>query len=581
MTPRRFCILASTASVIAIAIGVFVFTAHPALAQGAVANLTEVADATNLGQEDIRIIIGRVVRIVLGFLGIVAVLLVMYGGFLWMTARGDTDKVEQARKVLMNAGIGLIIILSSLAITQFVLNALSTALGLGQSSGGGDAVELIDPFSTALGAGSIDWHYPRRNALDVPRNTNLSVAFRDPISPGSIMDGYADDPTAILPLKEGSVLIYQTDAGRAAAISAAAVQVAMTPDQTTFVFNPDAFLGSASANTGYTVELTPDITLATGTSAFTGAFGDGYSWRFEVSTELDLTPPTVESVIPVKDSTVARNILIQVNFSEAVDPTTASGFYPGVPPIPNFTNITATYDENSTVGGTWTTVNQSETSEFVSNNACGTNSCGETIYCLPGNEVISVEVLAASVGTDAPAAALPYNGVVDMAGNALDGNDDGTATGPVTDSYAWGFSTTNDIELDPPVVTAMTPTITPGNPAQNIDFDQPVRLTFDSLLSLSSVTADNITVHTPSEALWFFFESTIVPVATGFAHQVTINHGIFSANILYGLETDSGLRSVYQNCFTPSRTTSCVGTGANCCNDQAQAGACSYPNFTL
>src|SRR3989338_3740076 len=87
MTQRRFCILGSIASVIALAIGVFVFTAHPTLAQGTVANLTEVADATNLGQEDIRIIIGRIVRIVLGFLGIVAVLLVMYGGFLWMTDR--------------------------------------------------------------------------------------------------------------------------------------------------------------------------------------------------------------------------------------------------------------------------------------------------------------------------------------------------------------------------------------------------------------------------------------------------------------------------------------------------------------
>ena len=39
------------------------------------------------------------------------------------------------------------------------------------------------------------------------------------------------------------------------AIDAATIQMAMTPDQTTFVFNPDAYLGSASADTGYTVEL--------------------------------------------------------------------------------------------------------------------------------------------------------------------------------------------------------------------------------------------------------------------------------------------------------------------------------------
>ena len=286
MLVRRFRIFTLLATATMVGVGIFVM-AHPALAQGAVANLTEVADATGLGQEDIRIVIGRIVRIVLGFLGIIATLLVMYGGYLWMTAHGDTERVDEARKVLTNAGIGLIIILSSLAITQFVLNALQSALGLGGSSSSGDAVEMIDPFSTALGAGSINWHYPRRNAQDVPRNTNLSVAFREAIDPGSLMDGYADDPAAVLPLKEGSVFIYPTDAGRAGAIDAATIQMTMTPDQTTFVFNPDAYLGSASADTGYTVELTPDITLATGASAFTGAFGDGYIWRLPFPTELD------------------------------------------------------------------------------------------------------------------------------------------------------------------------------------------------------------------------------------------------------------------------------------------------------
>ena len=86
------------------------------------------------------------------FLGIIATLLVMYGGYLWMTAHGDTERVDEARKVLTNAGIGLVIVLSSLAITQFVLNA-PVGAWVGGSSSSGDAVEMIDPFSTALGAG--------------------------------------------------------------------------------------------------------------------------------------------------------------------------------------------------------------------------------------------------------------------------------------------------------------------------------------------------------------------------------------------------------------------------------------------
>ena len=84
---------------------------------------------------------------------------------------------------------------------------------------------------------------------------------------------------------------------------------------------------------------------------------------------------------------MARNILIQVNFNEAVDPTQASGFYPGVPPIPNFANLSARDSADAIIGGAWTAVNQSLTSEFVSNNACGINSCGETIYCCRATKI--------------------------------------------------------------------------------------------------------------------------------------------------------------------------------------------------
>ncbi len=56
----------------------------------------------------------------MGLLGIVATVLMLYAGFLWMTAGGEDAKVEKARKIIFGAIIGIIIILTAFAITRFV-----------------------------------------------------------------------------------------------------------------------------------------------------------------------------------------------------------------------------------------------------------------------------------------------------------------------------------------------------------------------------------------------------------------------------------------------------------------------------
>ena len=69
-------------------------------------------------------IIGQVINIILGFLGIVLLLLILYAGFLWMTAGGDESKVKTARQIIANSIIGLIIIVAAFAISNFVLQSL-------------------------------------------------------------------------------------------------------------------------------------------------------------------------------------------------------------------------------------------------------------------------------------------------------------------------------------------------------------------------------------------------------------------------------------------------------------------------
>ncbi|HEX9664390.1 MAG TPA: hypothetical protein VGA49_01060, partial [Patescibacteria group bacterium] len=67
---------------------------------------------------------GRIIGVFLGFLGVIALVLVLYAGFLWMTAGGNEEKVTKARKLMTSAVIGLIIILISGFITVFIMSKL-------------------------------------------------------------------------------------------------------------------------------------------------------------------------------------------------------------------------------------------------------------------------------------------------------------------------------------------------------------------------------------------------------------------------------------------------------------------------
>ena len=71
---------------------------------------------------DPRRVVVEVIRIILGFLGILAVIIVLYAGFKWMTAGGNEERVGDAKKILIAGLIGLIIIVFSYAIVNFIIN---------------------------------------------------------------------------------------------------------------------------------------------------------------------------------------------------------------------------------------------------------------------------------------------------------------------------------------------------------------------------------------------------------------------------------------------------------------------------
>lgn len=80
---------------------------------------------------DPRVMAARVITRVLGFLGIIMVALVIYSGWQYMSAGGDKAKLEEAKKRIQNAVIGLIIILSAYTITNFVIECSGSVIDRG------------------------------------------------------------------------------------------------------------------------------------------------------------------------------------------------------------------------------------------------------------------------------------------------------------------------------------------------------------------------------------------------------------------------------------------------------------------
>jgi quinol-cytochrome oxidoreductase complex cytochrome b subunit len=72
-------------------------------------------------------IVSALLRWFLTILGILAVIYFIYGGSLYLTAGSDPEKATKGRTVIINAIIGIIIIVASFVIVQLVSNALATA----------------------------------------------------------------------------------------------------------------------------------------------------------------------------------------------------------------------------------------------------------------------------------------------------------------------------------------------------------------------------------------------------------------------------------------------------------------------
>ncbi len=77
------------------------------------------------------IIIAGIVNLVLSVAGVIAIAVVLWGGYQWLTSLGNEEKIRRAKTTLANGAIGLAIIFTSYIVTRFIVFALAGATGAG------------------------------------------------------------------------------------------------------------------------------------------------------------------------------------------------------------------------------------------------------------------------------------------------------------------------------------------------------------------------------------------------------------------------------------------------------------------
>lgn len=566
----------------------FLIDLTPALAQtqSTLQTLTETNKAAGLGTASLGKIVGGIIRIFFTLLGIIVVGLCIYGGYVWMMARGEEKEVERAKAILRNGVIGLIIVFAAFGITEFIMGKLfgqksvfqkSAAPSGEQTTKAGDLGSY--PNTSALGK-VIQSHDPARDATNVMRNTLIQVVYKNAVDPESVIDASAKnviykaaknekgEEVKLLvagPALHDNFKLYVTKDGVSTALKSEQVWVTIGgegTDSTVVTYDPLPLLGSSNAQTQYTAELGAGIhrLQPKGASIFSG-FSGGYPWKFTVGTEVDLTPPRVVSFGPAANGKFDRNITVRITFSEPINLASAVGQYNGV--VLKFDNVALIRPDKSIVYGAWRPGAGFNQIEFTPTQECAVNSCGQKIFCLPSKE--QLELHARSGELQEPGVSpqikvqVGYRGITDNANNALDGGGKegakrwsatgGKPSGSPTDDFFYTFSTSESTKTTAPRITGIDPPIAATQKSTPpVIATTPVSVTFDSLMKTSTFSNVELRAKNPKAQAGFW---TIGETVNGVT-KMTISHAPFAKNSAYAPVIPSSVQDEYQNCFLAS-----------------------------
>lgn len=338
-----------------------------ALAQGPL-SFGDLGNRTGLPSTDLRLVLVNVIRWALGILGVVAVSFIVYGGVLWMTARGDEKRVLKAKKVIVSALIGLVIVLLSFAIVSFVARSLDDSTSTG--GGGGPPTGCIGSPLNCLGSFEIrsittSCANPPNFREDVSRCSAVVVTFNNRVDTGTvaaalntatpsndrlIIEECADENCTPLDPARAPVDTQPFEPSGTPRPNESS-WVVPAPGKSVAFYHPQELFPEPAApatRTSYRLKIPKTLTDGTNNLAHCrrnslnpipggGCVdqGDYFEWIFWVGTSVDTTPPQITQTYPDSsyrtvsardpDRQVPRVAILTVRLSEAIDQTSFPG----------------------------------------------------------------------------------------------------------------------------------------------------------------------------------------------------------------------------------------------------------------
>lgn len=272
----------------------------------------------------------RIINIFLGLLGLIAISLLIYAGYIWMTAQGSEEKVSKAKKIIVNAVIGLVVILFSFIIVRVVITTVNNWAnnqtidggdggGGGGGGDGGGSLPPIDPGisdPTKFQANDVQTsHSGEENQENVRLCSTVQTIFNNSV-------------------KNESFNAEKTGNLKIVSVAGGTEQVFSETSNWNYAGRILQYkVGSKlfSANTTYRLYL-PKTLKDTVDNSLSGCLpggcadkGDSFVWQFKTGTEKDTTAPTITNFYPIKNSVGADLApVVKIYFSEEIDGLSAN-----------------------------------------------------------------------------------------------------------------------------------------------------------------------------------------------------------------------------------------------------------------
>ncbi len=251
----------------------------------------------------------NIVQWVLGFLALVAVIIIIYGGFLWLTSAGNAEQIDKAKKVILGALIGLVIVLLAWAIVWFIIQGLTNAANNG--GGGDDNNNNNDDSGPPTSEFFVEWHDPGVGETEVSVCRPVQAKFNAPVEIGTL-----PDPPSLIVGVTGDY--------------------SFNSDNTLVQFRPSSNL---EGGVSYNVKIPSTVESESGYS-----LDPPIDYLFTTSLEEDIEPPSVANWWPQGDEVCLAGPL-SVEFSEPMDVLTFKADNISIEPLEPaglaITNVTA------------------------------------------------------------------------------------------------------------------------------------------------------------------------------------------------------------------------------------------------